>query len=233
MKLAYARPLFEAIAQPEPGLDLFHAALDSDATLPIAAGAALLSADENARAARFHFAKDADRFVRGRAFLRSVLAQVTGLAPQALAFEYGPMGKPGLQSAPDLWFNMTHSGARAVLVVSRNGPIGVDLESPGRTVDVLRLGQTCLVETENRSLAELPDLARQRLFLAFWMAKEARMKLTGEGLALAPRAITLDLQSGWPVGYLRPFLPHARLRFVGLPDSGQSCCIATLAEAGH
>jgi len=54
--------------------------------------AALLHADERARASRFYFARDARRYTVGRAMLRLILSHYTELPPDTLRFTYNPYG---------------------------------------------------------------------------------------------------------------------------------------------
>jgi 4'-phosphopantetheinyl transferase len=194
------------------GVRLFFCPLDDDGGQPLAEAAALLCQTETARAARFHFARDRDRFVRGRAFLRKVLGVETGEAPAAIRFVDGPRGKPALNGGHSPHFNLSHSGGMMVLALSDLGPVGVDIEWQDRRLDAQALGRTVFVGAEYAVLAGLSGLALTTRFLSFWTAKEARMKLTGEGMSLPPKAIELALtEDGWPCGYLRPAVPAARL----------------------
>lgn len=59
----------------------------------------VLSPDEQARARRFCFEKDRQRFIASRGILREILARYLKLDPARLAFSYGRFGKPSL--APD------------------------------------------------------------------------------------------------------------------------------------
>src|SRR5947199_249503 len=56
----------------------------------------VLSREEKARAARFHFDLHRNRFVAGRAWLRIVLANYLGIKPSKIAFSYSAAGKPAL-----------------------------------------------------------------------------------------------------------------------------------------
>jgi phosphopantetheinyl transferase len=94
------------------------------------------------------------------------------------------------------------------------------------------LARLCLTGEERRALKRVPGPARTRRFLSFWTAKEARMKLTGEGMRLEPRTIALDLSDGQPVGYRRPRTPAAELRFVRLSRPDAICCVALVRGAG-
>ena len=134
---------------PSPGtVDVWSASLEPpaplDAHLP-----GYLSPDERERAERFVFARDRDRFVAGRAFLRLLLAQYLGCEPRALRFRYGPHGKPALaDERSDLRFNLAHSGTLAVCALARGSELGVDVErlrpigdaEAGRPVRVLAPG---------------------------------------------------------------------------------------------
>ena len=75
----------------------------------------VLSEAERARASRFVRPRDGRRFAVCRGSLRLILGQLTNASPQAVAFRFGPGGKPELAGpwppgdAPLLRFNVTHS----------------------------------------------------------------------------------------------------------------------------
>lgn len=199
--------------------------LDDDRDIGVADAWRLLSRDETTRARRFHFDRDRDRYVRGRGFLRSVLAPLCAQHPAEITFGAGPQGKPFLQNHA-LYFNLSHSRGHAVLAVSKLGPVGLDVECIDRQVDLAGLMQTCLTPCESAVLDGLPEADRTARFFAFWTAKEARMKLTGEGMSLPPRQITLHLHEGRPIGYLHPETPAAQAIFLDTGDTGTISCLA-------
>ena len=208
------------------GISLAQCRLDEDDDIALAEATALLSPSETARAARFHFDRDRDRYVRGRGFLRHTLGQALGQPAAGLELTEGPQGKPELASH-DLAFNLSHSRDLAVLALSARGPIGIDLEFTDRAVDVGALAQSVFCAHEIDILNALPPATRQTRFFAFWTAKEARMKLTGEGMSLPPKAISLILKDGWPVGYCRP--THAatiEAVFLATGHTDILCCLA-------
>lgn len=221
--------LKEALPRPDAikpdSITLAQCHLDDDRDVVLAAAWRLLSQEETTRGRRFHFDRDRDRYVRGRGFLRHVLGQICGCHPADLIFGSGPRGKPFLQEHA-LNFNLSHSQGLAVLAVSNAGPVGIDIEFIDRQVDMAGLAQTCLTTVEAAVLDALPEAARGARFFAFWTAKEARMKLTGEGMSLAPRQIALDLRDGLPVGYLQPKAPAAQAIFLDLGPPGVICCLA-------
>lgn len=199
--------------------------LDDDRDISLSEAWRLLSVDEKARARRFHFDRDRTRFVRGRGFLRTMLGKACGLEPTHLVFVTGAQGKPFLQDC-SLAFNLSHSRDLAVLAISPSGSLGIDIEFIDRQVDISGLAETCLTQAERAVLDDLPKAARAARFFAFWTAKEARMKLTGEGMSLPPCQIALDLRGGYPVGYLYPKAPAAQALFLDLGIPAALCCLA-------
>ncbi|MFX0544539.1 4'-phosphopantetheinyl transferase family protein [Roseovarius sp. S1116L3] len=201
--------------------------LDDDRDMPLDEGRALLSPAESARAERFHFERDRHRQIRGRAFLRREVGRTLGADPRTLILTDGPDGKPRVKG-PALEFNLSHSGDLAVLAISERGPVGIDVELIDRRVDVASLARSVFAGAETDTLLALSENLCLLRFLAFWTAKEARMKLTGEGMGLQPLHIALELNDGWPVGYLRPATPAARAAFVDLGDPRAICCLALM-----
>src|SRR5437879_11987977 len=56
----------------------------------------LLSEDERAKAARFHFARDRDHYIAARGFLRTLLGRYSSLEPVQFRYCYNQYFKPGL-----------------------------------------------------------------------------------------------------------------------------------------
>ena len=167
-------------------VDLWSFALDGDAA-SAARDAALLSSDETTRAERFHVARDRQRFVAGRACLRRILASYLVAHPAALAFTYGPAGKPelaGLQAATDLRFNLSHCEDQALLAVVRSRRLGLDLERvrPGR--DLAAIAGRFFTPAEAAALASFAPPLHEQAFFAIWTRKEALLKAFGAGLSL-------------------------------------------------
>lgn len=203
------------------GVALHFCSLDDDATITLADAAATLSGAEAERAARLHFPRDRARFMRGRGFMRRVLGAALGLAPGAVPLATGERGKPCLARHPTPGFNLSHAGGLAVLALRPEGQVGIDLEPLAPARDLSGLHDTCLTLAEAAQLRDLPAQRQDRAFLACWTAKEAVMKLTGDGLALDPRDIALVLEDGRPRAALAP---PARLVAVSVP--GHACHIA-------
>ncbi len=203
--------------------------LDTDRDMALVEASRCLSRDEHARAESFIFAGDRDRFVRGRGYLRRRLGEFLQIAPDQIPIVVGERGKPWV-FGQSVGFNLSHSGPRAVVAITSGADVGIDIEMIDRSAafgeQIDGLADICMTPLEQRALAALGPDHRVRRFLAFWTAKEARMKLMGEGLALDPREISLVLSKGRPVGYRRPKAPHAHLQFFRLAEPDAICCLA-------
>lgn len=198
----------------------------------LAADRALLSRSERGRADRFHFECDRNRYTSGRAFLRRQLATILKCSPEALTFVEGPWGKPAL-SCGSVAFNLSHSGPLAVLAISTRGPVGIDVELIDRKGDLRQLSKSCFVEDECAVLEKLDTADFRPRFFAFWTAKEALMKLTGQGMSLPPLDIRLRLdEAGWPIGGA---WSGAQVLDLAYPDLGRAdaiCCLARVVDSG-
>lgn len=146
--------------------------------------ARVLSADERARADRFVFPQHRARFIRGRARLREILGLYVGLAPEDIAFALSAYNKPSLANplAPPLNFNLSHSGDLAVLGVSADVELGVDVE----WIRPLKedIAGRYFSPRECAVLRALPPDHQPRAFFECWTRKEAYIKASGEGLSL-------------------------------------------------
>ncbi len=144
----------------------------------------LLSDDERARADRFRFEKHRRRFIVRRGATRLILARYTSLDPAAQRFDIDANGKPFLAGA-SLQFNRSHSGELALLAVSRDRRLGVDIERIDPGADVNGIADACFSESERWFLGSVPEPRRAVAFYAVWTRKEAIVKATGEGLVRA------------------------------------------------
>jgi 4'-phosphopantetheinyl transferase len=120
---------------------------------------------------------------QAREIVRAELGRRLGASPEGIELVREADGKPRLAaSPPPLHFNLSHSGARALLAFAAL-PVGVDLERsrPRRALD--RIAARWFTASEHERLAALDGEDRLEAFYALWTAKEACVKATGEGLA--------------------------------------------------
>jgi 4'-phosphopantetheinyl transferase len=178
--------------------------IGNDASINVEFAKSLLSHPEQARAELFRFEIHRNRYIRGRSLLRVKLGELLATRPDALVIKEMERGKPFI---PDhnLAFNVSHSGDLAIYTFSFTlSRLGVDIEKLDREVEWEQLSQHYFTEGERLELQKVsPDKSRQ-LFFKIWTAKEARMKLTGEGLYLEPSQIDLVFTNQTPSGYRKP-----------------------------
>jgi len=162
----------------------------------------LLSSEERQRSARFHFARHRRRFTVGRGALRVLLGRQTGLSPSRLSFEHGPKGKPSLVQAPELEFNVSHSSERAVIALTRGGPVGIDIERLRDIEDADDIARRFFSPREVETYFAVDADRRKRAFFNCWTRKEAFVKALGEGLFLSLDRFDVSLIPGEPAQLL-------------------------------
>jgi len=136
----------------------------------------VLSRDEVARAESYRSEQARATFVAGRSGVRRAGAVYSGTpAPDLLI---ASEGKPAFSNAP-VCFNLSHT-ASTVIAAFSGAPVGIDLEACGRVRDFARLAARFFHPDEARAVAAAGD---EGFFLQLWTAKEAMLKLTGEGIA--------------------------------------------------
>jgi phosphopantetheinyl transferase len=125
-----------------------------------------------------------------------VLASYLGVTPATLEFERGPGGKPRLRGEP-LQYNLSHSERLALVGVSRELALGVDVQGPHPSTEKSWFARRVCSAREYQYFGEAPgadDLLR------LWARKEAVIKARGEGSYVAVGEIdVLDdrVAGGW------------------------------------
>lgn len=140
--------------------------------------AEILAPAEQERAARFAFQVHRTRYINAHVALREILARYTQAPAGELEFQTNDYGKPFLASDPALYFNLAHSHALALLAVTRQGPVGVDIEYLRSDFDALSLAERFFAPREVALVREQP--AR---FFEIWTRKEAFIKAIGMGVS--------------------------------------------------
>ena len=192
---------------------------------------AVLDAGERARLAALRSPEEAVRFVAAHALLRTVVGEHLGLAPTEVTLTAtcttcgGPHGRPEVVGHPGLHVGLSHGGEVAVVALSTDGRVGVDVETHA-AADFPGFGSVALGVGE-------PDgdgVARATT----WVRKEAVLKATGDGLAVPPAALRLSPPDepprllGWDPGLAGRSAPAAvRLADLDLAP-GHAGCVAVL-----
>jgi 4'-phosphopantetheinyl transferase len=183
---------------------VWHAALEREENI-ISQLESTLSLEEKARADRFHFAKDRNRFVVARGLLRELLGAYLQHPPEDLEFSYGQHGKPALSGAhrsSGLCFNLSHSAGLAVYAIARERNLGIDVEHirPDSAGD--DIAERYFSAREVSELRSLPPHERVDGFFRCWTRKEAYLKATGMGLQIPLDSFAVSLALGQPAEFL-------------------------------
>lgn len=142
--------------------------------------------------------KDRRRSLVSFAFLRLVLSQYLSIDPAALEIARicnccgKPHGKPQLKTHPDLQFSVSHSEDWVVIALTKNSPIGVDIEQMDPTKQYQELVYEVFTMEEQARLSSLA--IEGNVFLTTWTRKEALVKAIGKGLEIPLRSFEV---SGW------------------------------------
>jgi 4'-phosphopantetheinyl transferase len=143
----------------------------------------VLSAAEQQRLQRFHFADHRRRFQIGHGALRTILAGYTGTPAPKLEFRQGPRGKPYLASPAGPFFNLSHSGKLALVGVSQT-ELGLDVEKVRHLESLTEIARKHFSPVEFDALSALQGEQRELAFYRCWTRKEAYIKALGEGLSM-------------------------------------------------
>lgn len=164
-----------------------------------------LAVDEVARAERYIRQVDHDQFAIFRGALREILAHKLRQRPSEIAFATTELGKPFLageshdpsrsstasHTCEMVRFNVSHSLHRAVIALTNDIEVGIDLETASRLNDSDSLAKYCLTPAELAFYFSHPPTERRLIMLRFWSLKEAYLKATGKGLSIPLRQVEI------------------------------------------
>jgi 4'-phosphopantetheinyl transferase len=185
-------------------IHVWHAALDREEE-SLRVLEATLSPDEKARADRFHFVNDRNRFVAARGQLRTLIGGYLDKDAAGLEFSYGKHGKPALagsDAASGLCFNLSHSSGLAVYAIARERNLGIDVEHIRPDAAGEDIAGRYFSAREVQDLAILPPHARVDGFFQCWTRKEAYLKATAMGLHIPLESFSVSVLPGQPVHFL-------------------------------
>jgi 4'-phosphopantetheinyl transferase len=165
---------------------------------------ALLEHDERQRATQFRFDRHRLDYVICRGLLRLLISHYLPLAPEQVAFQYGPHGKPKLHAScqpteeePAVCFNLAHAADRVLFGFSRGRELGVDVEELSAMPDTEEIAQRFFSPPERAWLTAGRPEERAHRFFVLWTRKEAFLKAIGSGIS---RSLSDFDVSGTPDG---------------------------------
>jgi 4'-phosphopantetheinyl transferase len=166
---------------------------------------ALLSAEEQVRAARFRYDLHCGRFIAGRAIQRLLLARYLDADPATLRYRQAEHGKPSLD---DPWaesgirFNVSNAEDGLLVALAAGRELGVDLEPLHRAVDRDAVARRFFSAPENEVYDTIPEDERDAAFFTCWTRKEAYIKAVGDGLTMPLDCFDVTLRPGEPARLL-------------------------------
>jgi 4'-phosphopantetheinyl transferase len=157
-----------------------------------------LSEDEFQRAARFRFTPDRERYIVAHLSLRNILSEYLGCEPKQLLFSANQYGKPKLEGH-NLEFNLSHSGDYALVAVTRDRKVGVDVEHIRSDMEHEKIAKRFFSPNEVVEFRGLPPEHKVHGFFNCWTRKEAYIKAQGLGLSLPLDSFDVSLTPNEPV----------------------------------
>ena len=167
---------------------------------------------------KYASADSKDAYLKGRSGLRAFASLYASIAPSEVKIEITKSGKPFFENIAGLHFNISHSGSEVAIAFSTK-PVGFDMEVLDRKRDCLAIAERFFTAEESREVKMAGDSAN-KLFARLWTAKEAMLKLSGEGLVGGlDRATSLSDQEGR--------LADQRIHLARLDWEGVVACVAS------
>ena len=142
--------------------------------------------------------------------------------------EYGSVenGKPVFLNAPEIFFNVSHSGHMAMAAFS-NVPVGCDIEIMEKAD--LRVADRFFTENECRLIREAPS-GPDEMFFRLWTLKESFMKVTGYGMKLPLSEFEMKLHDDGTFSVIQS-VDHGFYRFTEYDHIPGYRCAFCLKEA--
>jgi 4'-phosphopantetheinyl transferase len=190
----------------------------------------LLDEDELRRMEAFRFEEHRQEFATTRALVRTALSHHAAVPPASWVFHTNAYGKPEIDPAQGLQFNVSNCPGLVVCLIARECEVGVDAESEKRAPEMLELASEVFSKRERTQLEALPSAEQPHRALALWTLKESYTKARGMGMSLPLQQISfLFDESGTIRLELDPALNDraARWRFCLLRHAGHQIAIVT------
>jgi 4'-phosphopantetheinyl transferase len=157
----------------------------------------ILSGDELIRAGKFHFQRDKNWFIIGRGLLKLFLKIYSSIPASEINFSFNKFGKPSLSPAHNkqqLHFNLSHTKNFLSIGFASDFPVGIDIEQMKPLKNHLEIAKRFFSKSEVEQLLSFPADKILDGFYSCWTAKEAVIKLSGEGLSFPLKEFDVELK---------------------------------------
>ena|SRR3990167_3686414 len=151
-----------------------------------------LSEDEQKRGFGFVFLQNRTHYFIARFSMRMILSYYLDTKPSKIEFAYNEYGKPFLKNR-EIEFNLSHCNEQAILAVTHQSLLGIDIEYMNHELDLQPIAQEILSEREYQEFSSLDYPFQTRAFYRAWTCKEAFTKCLGYGLFFDVRCCQVNL----------------------------------------
>jgi 4'-phosphopantetheinyl transferase len=155
-----------------------------------------LSEDEQIRADKLKIERKKEQFVITRSLLRKLLSSSLNKEPQDILFSYGQHGKPYIKAKVNnksIEFNISHSGGYALIALTLENKLGIDIEEINPEIDYQSLSNRFFSDKEKNELLSLDREQQCDAFYHIWTRKESFIKATGKGIAFGLDRFSVSL----------------------------------------
>jgi len=159
----------------------------------------VLSELEVERANKFKYDEHRYKWVQCHHFLKTTLSKYVTESAEEIIFAELSFGKPILANHEQLHFNLSHCRTKALLAITKCGPIGVDVEYVDDSGDLLKLATRFFSAEEQELLNVVNPKEAPESFFKFWTRKEAFIKCLGAGLQIPLHEFSVNLSDENPV----------------------------------
>lgn len=146
----------------------------------------VLSEDEKSRWLRYTLDEQGNRYAMAHAFLRNVLEHYTGIPAAEIEITQGINEKPRLHYSgyPKLYFNLSYRDEYALVAISTNDHIGIDIETVKNVGHLSSFMGTFFSYEERQKILALHSLCdRLAMLFTIWVMKEALVKAEAKGIS--------------------------------------------------
>lgn len=159
------------------------------------ASMAWLSPGEKSAIVRLKSYEDKRQYILTHMFLRKVIEFYTHLPPEQIQFAEGTNGRPMVKchhAYPMVNFNLSHSRDYALLAISNEPCVGVDIEEVKPIDDFFYfLVEHFSKEERKWILAEKTEERKLSMLFTFWTMKEAILKALAVGVSYPLKKIDI------------------------------------------
>ncbi len=164
-----------------------------------------LSSEEHARAEKYVNGKKSREFIITRSVLRNVLGHVLSVNPKHLLFDYTNVGMPVLPTRsghPEICFNVSHSYDIALIAISIEQAVGIDIEKIRDDIDYEAMSKRFFSDNEYHNIMKYEGKERTHAFFATWTRKEAIVKAMGTGIASGLKSFDVSVDPSAPAALM-------------------------------